>query len=638
MNTVFEQVSMGPTKAKNRLVMAPVKTAFGSLQGTVTDKLIAYYMRRAQGGVGAIIVEPLFVDPAGKEHPKQLGIDADDKIEGLSRLVDAIHAEGALAIAHVNHAGRAANPKASGQKPEAPSSMVCNTTGATSEEMTLERIKEIVSEFAAAARRARQAGFDAVELQTGLGYLVSQFLSPRTNHRKDDYGGSKENRLRFLSEVVAAMQSELGDEVALTARMSATEQTEGGLTIDDGKELAQWLQEHGVSALHVVSGSACDSPPWYYQHMAMPPGANAKLAREIRSAVQIPVVAAGRMGDPAEIEQVIGNGWADLVALGRPLVADPDLPRKMKDSHPELVLQCGGCLQGCLMGVKSGAGIQCIVNPELGLEGEPVQPATEPKSVLVVGGGPAGLTAARTAAERGHRVTLLERNEETLGGQFALAHLAPGKQAMKRTLDSLIRIARQSGAAIRTGEEAQVDRILADKPEVVVVATGAVPAIPKIPGMDHPLTGEDVLTKKVKPGHKVLVIGGGLVGIETAEFLAEQGHEVTVVEMLGDIARDMEPIMRKITMLRLPKLPITILTETLVEAIEGSMAKVKDPSGTRTIGPFDSVVVAVGTRSDDSLSDALRQAGLEVHIVGDASDLGQIFGAVQSAWKVARAL
>ncbi len=638
MSKVFEHVSMGPATLQNRLVMAPVKTAFGTPQGQVTDKLIAYYRRRAQGGVGAIIVEPLFIDPAGKEHPKQLGIDQDDKVEGLARLVQAIHDEGALAIAHVNHAGRAANPKASGRKPEAPSIMVCGTTGAEAEEMTTERIAEIVSEFAAAARRAKQAGFDAVELQTGLGYLVAQFLSPKTNLRSDLYGGNKENRLRFATEVVSAMREELGDTVALTARMSATEQTEGGLTLEDGKEFARWLQNHGVSALHVVSGSACDSPPWYYQHMSMPAGVNAKLARDIKTAVKIPVVAAGRMGDPAEIEQVLADGWADMVALGRPLVADPDLPNKMREGHPELVLQCGGCLQGCLMGVKSGAGIQCIVNPELGLEGEKTEPAKTKKRILVVGGGPAGLTAAKTAAERGHDVTLLEKASQTLGGQFALAHLAPGKQAMKRTLDSLVRIAQQSGATIRTGQEATVESILADKPDAVIVATGAVPAIPRIPGLDNPLTGEDILTEKVQAGHKVLVIGGGLVGIETAEFLAEQDHEVTVVEMLAEIARDMEPIMRKITMLRLPKLPITILTETVVEKVEDGMVTVSDPSGKRTIGPFDSVVVAVGTRPKDALSEELKNKGLEVHVVGDASDLGQIFGAVQSAWKVARTL
>jgi 2,4-dienoyl-CoA reductase-like NADH-dependent reductase (Old Yellow Enzyme family)/thioredoxin reductase len=638
MSSVFEPIAIGGLTLPNRTVMAPVKTAFGGPDAKTTERLIQYYRRRAEGGVGAIIVEPLFIAAAGKEHPRQLGIDDDDKIEGLGRLVGAIHGGGALAIAHINHAGRAANPKASGRPPEAPSETSCPTTGASSGAMSVERIEEIIAAFGSAARRAREAGFDAVELQCGLGYLVAQFLSPRTNLRTDGYGDTPDNRERFLREVVAAVKESLGD-LPLTARMSASEQVEGGLDAADGERLARQLEGLGVAALHVASGSACDSPPWYYQHMSLPGGVNANMARAIRGAVGVPVIAAGRLGDPDEIVGLLADDSVDLVALGRPLVADPDLPAKLRDGHPERIVQCGGCLQGCLVGVKSGKGIGCIANPELGREGEVVADVATPLSVVVVGGGPAGLTAARVASERGHRVTLLERRPAGLGGQFALSHLAPGKQAMRRTLTSLVGLAEKSGAEIRRGVEATPESVEALAPDVVVVATGAEPIIPGIPGLERALTGEEVLSGDATPQGDVLVIGGGLVGIEVAEFLAERGTKVVVVEMLEEIARDMEPITRKLTMKRLAPLPVTILKSSRVTALaQDGRATVEGPDGQQVLGPFGSVVAAVGTRSRDQLSSRLAEKNIKVHVVGDAAELAQVQGAVRSAWEVARAL
>ncbi len=638
MSKIFEPVTIGSLTLPNRLVLAPVKTAFGGLDGKVTDRLINYYRRRAVGGVGALIAEPLYIDPAGKEHPKQLGIDDDDKIDGLRQLVDAIHSSGSLAIAHINHAGRAANPKASKRTPEAPSEMTCPSTGALAEAMSAERIQETITSFIAAARRAQEAGFDGVELQCGLGYLIAQFLSPRTNLRTDGYGENAENRARFAREVIVGMKDALG-ELPLIARMSASEQVEGGLTAADGEALARWLEGQGVAAIHVVSGSACDSPPWYYQHMSLPEGANAAMAQKIRRGAGVPIIAAGRLGDPEEILRLLTDDAVDLVALGRPLVADPDLPRKLRDGHPERVIQCGGCLQGCLTGVKSGQGIGCIVNPELGQEGEALVKETPTRHVVVVGGGPAGLTAARVAAQRGHRVTLLERSTQELGGQFALSHLAPGKQALRRTVESLVRLAEQSGAEIRRGVDATVESVAALNPDVVVLATGAEPIIPEIPGLKGALTGEDVLSGRVKAGPRVLVIGGGLVGIETAEYLAERGGNVVVVEMLAEIARDMEMITKKLTLKRLPGLPVEIHTETRVTGLTpDGVATVEGPEGARKLGPFDTVVASVGTRSRDELSAQLAEMNIEVHVVGDAAELAQVQGAVRSAWEVARGL
>jgi 2,4-dienoyl-CoA reductase-like NADH-dependent reductase (Old Yellow Enzyme family)/thioredoxin reductase len=550
--------------------------------------------------------------------------------------VDVIHAGGARAIAHLNHAGRAANPKATGRPPEAPSEIACSTTGATALAMSLSRIGETVRAFAAGARRAREAGFDAVELQCGLGYLVAQFWSARTNLRTDEYGGDERGRGRFARELVAAVRDVLADGVPLLARISATEQVEGGLGIDDGRRMAGRLEEWGVAALHVVSGSACDSPPWYYQHMSLPAGANQALAAQIAASVELPVIVAGRLGDPRDIVGVLDQGQASFVALGRPLVADPDLPRKLAEGHPEQVLACGSCLQGCLASVKAGKGIGCIVNPEVGHEGEAEDPAKAPRHVVVVGGGPAGLTAAIVARRRGHRVTLLERAD--LGGQFALAPRAPGKAAMQRPLEALLRQATHAGAEIRTDTEATPDLIQGLAPDVVVLATGASPVTLDIPGLQSATSASVVLEGQAETGERVLVVGGGLVGIEVAEYLAERGKTVTVVELLEDIARDMEMITRKMTMARLAKLPVEIRTRTAITRFADGRATVRAGDRTEEIGPFDAAVVAVGTRPDQGLLEPLAASGLEVRVVGDALALGQIMGAVQSAWRVARTL
>jgi NADPH-dependent 2,4-dienoyl-CoA reductase/sulfur reductase-like enzyme len=402
--------------------------------------------------------------------------------------------------------------------------------------------------------------------------------------------------------------------------------------------LGKRLIELGVDAIHVASGSACDSPPWYYQHMSLPAGVNVELAEKLQQHLNAPVIVAGRLGDPHEIGRVLSKGSIDAIALGRPLVADPDLPNKMRRGQEDLVVQCGGCLQGCLTGVKSGKGIGCIVNPELGREPSTLSAAPSRKHVVVVGGGPAGLTGARVAAARGHQVTLFERSPTELGGQFAQAHLAPGKQALRQTLDSLVRLTKASSVDIRMGTEVTADDIAKLCPDVVLVATGAQPIVPKIPGLDELMTGEEVLAGTASVGHRVLVIGGGLIGMEVAEHLLDQGREVAVVEMLADIARDMEPVTRMMMLKRLQGRPVSIYTETKVTCLMQGHTKVEGVDGERELGAFDTVVVATGTRPFDALSQDLRARGLEVRVIGDAAEIGQVRGATISAWETASEL
>jgi 2,4-dienoyl-CoA reductase-like NADH-dependent reductase (Old Yellow Enzyme family)/thioredoxin reductase len=582
----------------------------------------------------------MFVDPRGREHPRQLGADRDDAIGGLRQIVEAVHEHGSLAFAHLNHAGRAANPQVIGGAPEAPSAIVCPTTGATPEPMTAQRIAAVIDAYAKAAWRVREAGSDGVELQLGLGYLPAQFLSRRTNLRDDDYGPDGDNRWRFVRQLVEAVRDAIGDDMAMIARMSTDEKVEGGLEIEDAIELAGHLKEWRVDGLHLVTGSACDSPPWYYQHMALPLNVNEGHAARMRRSVSIPVMVAGRLGDPGRIRKVLSNGMADAVALGRPLVADPDLPRKMLEDREETIMLCGACLQGCLAKVKEGGPIGCIVNPEVGHEADwPLPAAAFGERLVVVGGGPAGMEAALSAHRAGFRVTLLEQRD-ALGGQFALAPLTTRKEAMDRPFRSLVDGIERSGVDVRTGFDATVSAILDLEPDHVVVATGSQPIIPRIPGLDDPLTAEQVLTGAREPGQRVLILGGGLVGIEMAEQLALADHEVVVVEMLENVARDMEAITRKMTLQRLQSLAVTILTHTRLIRMDDGEAIVSggEVGLEASLGRFDSVLVAIGHRSYDPLSHELRSAGMSVAVVGDANEPGQIFDATHAGRQAIGAL
>ena len=627
----FESIQIGSIDIPNRMAMAPMKTAYGTTSGRVTDQLIAYFRRRAEGEVGLIISEPLYVDRRGVEHPKQLGIDADDKFEGLQHLVDAVHEAGAKIFAHVNHGGRAANPKAAGGPPEAPSKVPCPRTGFEPEELTESRILEIIQAFANAALRAKVAGFDGVELQYGLGYLVSQFLSAATNLRTDSYGGDAEGRLRFAHDVFSHVRVAVGDDFPISVRISGSEKAPNGLEIDDAKDLARRLAGWGANLIHIATGSNCESLPWYFQHMSLPPGVNEMLAAQVRMEVGIPVMVAGRLGDPSRIREVLGKEMVDMVALGRSLVADPDLPRKMLQGKDDEVMLCGHCLQGCFVNVQTGKGIGCNINPMVGHELEAIAPVTLPKQVIVVGGGPAGMQTALTAHHRGHRVTLFEKNQ--LGGQFWLAFLSPGKERMEKPLRSMVAQVERSGIEVHLGEEATRDKLEALNPDAVVIATGSRPVIPNIPGLDDPFTGEEILTGIREAGNRVLVLGGGMVGVEIAEFLAKRGKQVVVVEILEEVARDMDPISRKLILKRLEALPVELHTTTELVSINDGRVLINYRGDQRELGQFDTVVVATGNRSFNPLADQLQGAEFTVKVVGDADKPGTIYEAVHSGHK-----
>ncbi len=632
-----ESWRLGELVVRNRLLLAPVKTGYGNTDGEVMLRHLAYYHRRSEGGVGAVISEPIFVLPRGKEHPKQLGAHRDENVSGLEKLVEAIHVGGAAAIAHINHAGRAANPKAAQAVPVAPSPIPCPTTGATPEELTREGIEEILVAYREAARRVVEAGFDAIELQFGLGYLVAQFWSPRTNLREDEWGGDEAGRQKFARELLKAVREGAGRKTPLLVRLSATEQVAGGLELRDAEAMLAFLENQRVHGVHVVSGSACDSPPWYYQHMALPGGRNMGWAAELKQKTALPVIVAGRMGDPEDIHMAFDGAGLDGVALGRPLVADPDLPAKLLAGEDERVVRCGYCLQGCLLKVKAGEGLTCNVNPEAGREWQQQAEANPPKRIVVIGGGPAGMELALRSARRGHDVILLERSDQ-LGGQANLAGLAPGKEAMVPSFAHYPRALAEAGVEVRLNTAADRQTVETLQPDEVVLATGSRPVELEIPGLAHPLTGEEVQTGAKAVGRRVLVVGGGLVGLETADFLGERGHEVVVVELLDELARDMDPISRKLTLKRLAGMEVRLLTGTRLKQVREGRAIAERVGVEEDLGVFDSVVVAVGARPVNELAEHLQGGPYNLHTIGDAAGPGQIVDATAQAWELAQKL
>lgn len=379
-----EPTTLGQLKLKNRFVMAPVKTAYGTPDGRVTERHLTYYTNVAKGGTALVILEPVSVTQTGKEHPKQLTIHLDTSVTDLKKIVNILHENGALACLNLNHAGRAANPKATGTAPLAPSAIPCPTTGQTPAVLTVMQIEEIIEAFGKGVARASEAGFDAVEVQCGHGYLVSQFLSSRTNLREDEYG---RDRTLFLRKVFEEVVKNRGN-LAVLVRISTSEFLQGGLEPEDNRPILELAKNYGFDAIHCGMGNICDTPPFYYAHMAIPEARQLKALNAVRKLTELPLIAAGRMADVVKLEKLETENLADLVAFGRAIVADPALPLKLVKGKTEDIMFCGFCLQGCLANVKNGSGLGCIVNPEIDKVPQNKM-ALKGEKVAVVGAGPA---------------------------------------------------------------------------------------------------------------------------------------------------------------------------------------------------------------------------------------------------------
>ena len=611
-------------------------TNFASEDGAVTERMIDYYRERAQGGTALIIVEMSYPHPTGKGFPCMLGVYSDAVIPGLNELAETIKSYGACAALQIGHAGRQTRSDISGHGILAPSSIPVKGTVEIPKEMSIEEIQEIIHAFGTAALRAKMAGFDAVELHGTHGYLLNEFLSPYTNKRKDAYGGSPENRLRFPIEVIQEVRSRVGETYPLIFRLCANEylEDEEGITLDLAKKIAPRLVEAGIDILH-ITGGMYETRDHIVQPLYYDQGYHVYLAEGIKQVVgSTPVITAGSITDPHMADKVVEEGKADLVAMGRGLIADSMLLKKAKKGGMREIRRCIRCNE-CVGRLRSGRRISCTVNPVVGKERySELSPAKKAKRVLVVGGGPAGMEAARILSLRGHEVTLCEKSD-ALGGLLRISSVPPWKKDLLALVDWLTTQLGESSVALNLNTEVTPKYIAKFNPDVLIVSTGSTPCKPDIPGVESAVTAVDVL-KGVAVGDSVVICGGGLVGCEVAWYLAELNKEVTVVEMLDEIGMDMEMASRMVILKRFRDHDVDVISNMKVEEIiPGGGIVGTDKMWTRREIKGDTVVLAMGFEPNRTLFDE-RDTSYEVYLIGDAKEPRRIIDAMREANHTAR--
>ena len=632
LKSLFQPIKVGGLELKNRIVFLAADTGYGD-NDMVTDRQKDYYAVRAQGGTGLLTTGLVLPSSMGRPIAGRMGIYHDRFIPGLRQLVDVVHAEGAKIAIQLSLQYFWAKGEGAPLEEVAPSE-VSTRRGSQPRALSVAEIHQIIEEYSEGARRAREAGFDAVELHCGIGYLISRFISSCTNRRTDQYGGSLENRMRFPLEIIESSKRKAGSDYPLICRISADEFMEGGHTLEDAKKLTPILEGVGVHCLDIGAGwHECRTPLVY---MSVPRGAFVYLAEEIKKVVKIPVVAAYRINDPILADGIIAGGSADLVGMGRALIADPELPNKAMEGRLDEIRPCIACGH-CLDAVMLGAPLACAVNPQVGKEAErATAPAEKQKKVFVIGGGPAGMEAAAGAAARGHEVTLFEKRDR-LGGNLLLAAVPSYKWEITNLVNYMETRLNKSGAQVRLNQEASEKNIAEGNPDVVIVATGAAPIIPNIPGADRKnvVTALEVLGGEEEVGERVLIVGGGMIGCEAAEYLAEKGKQVTILEMLERIGADIGMTTRWVIMQRLRNAGITMETKVKVEEITDK-GVVASRDGVAEFFAGDSVVLAVGLMPQSELAQRLKGRVAECNSIGDCTEAQRIIQAIDDGYRIAR--
>jgi 2,4-dienoyl-CoA reductase-like NADH-dependent reductase (Old Yellow Enzyme family)/thioredoxin reductase len=641
---LFTPIRIAEMEVKNRIVMAPMSTNLGSEQGHVTPAAIEYFATRARGGVGLIITGDVSVDLHGRYQKRTLGLYDDQFIPGWKELNRAVQSYGAKMAPQLIHPSFNAHSSLTGVQPVAASPIASRRFRELPRELTVEEIETIIEEFADAARRAQVAGCDAVQVHCAHSHhLLGSFLSPLHNKRTDQFGGDIHGRLKLPLEVIRRIRSKVGAGFPILVRISGAEFEPGGRTLEETQYIAPLFVEAGADALNISAGTTnigSVAPP-----IGSPAGIYAPLAAAIKEVVKIPIISVGRIVSPWVAENILSSGKADMVAIGRALLADPEFPRKAEAGHWEDIAPCVGDLH-CLMTLYSDKTIACLVNATVGKEEEmAVVAAKIPRKILVVGGGPGGLEAARVAALRGHQVTLMEKSAK-LGGQLLIASFPPTKQEFTCLVKYLTAQAYKAGVRVELNKEVTPEVIDEFRPDAIIIATGGLPQIPStLRGFNrkHIVNSWDVLTGKALPGLNILVIGGGSTGCETADFLAHpfddlnpKGNRVTIMDMLDNVCLDEFSPRRSSLILRLQQKGVKIITQAKVTEILDDGVTYLHDGKSKILRGIDTIVLATGTRLNNILVEEIKGKAIPTFVIGDAKDPRKAVQAIAEGAEIGR--
>lgn len=632
---LFEPIKIGTMEVKNRLVVPAMSTLTATKEGASTEQFIAYHERKAQGGWGLIITEYYGVAPHVGFFPRMLGIWNDELVENHKELTRRVHKAGAKIAAQISHSGRETYIGESDENLVAPSPFMDVAGEERPRELTVEEIHKIVGQYGDTALNLKRAEFDAVEIYAAHGYLISNFLSKYANRRTDEYGGTLENRMRFLLEIIADVRAKVGPDFPILVRISTKEFVPGGLSMGETRVIVKKLEEAGVDAIDCSQGIFTVSNN-IVEPMIMDNCVFVDNSEEIKKVVDIPVITAGRINEACLADSVLSTGKADLVGMGRASLADPDFPKKVKEGRLQEIRYCIGCVQACIGGNMRGENCHCLVNPEMDREFElPENPAKEVKNIWIAGGGVAGCEAAIVAARRGHHVTIYEKSDR-LGGTWLIASLPPHKSELVTFVGWQRNELKRLGVTVKLNTELTPEMIKEGMPDEVVVSTGCKPFVPPIKGHDLPnvVQANDILLQNVRAGKNVVVMGGGSVGVETAEYLSLYGSNVTIVEMLDDILNGLE----RETMLMLRQIikdrQMKVYTSSKVCEIKEDSVVLERKGKEITLEEIDTVVVAAGSRSVNTLEDQVKELGIPVHVIGDAKQVRNGLKAIYEGYMI----